>query len=458
MAVRRGMRTAVPLGLIVGGLAVLGGSPLAGSTPARPSVANVTATTPAETVSQQAQDVDFTNDGVGLPAKVVVGWGGRVTAVWYRPDADVGFRSGRLFASVRDADGAWSNPLAVSQPFSFPSGDRFDVAAGRGRAVSVVWSARFQGAMRVFEAHRNEPGWSGPRVLGRGISPRVAMDGSGETTVMGFHRAPHLVSRTPAGVWSEPRVFSRGLDISHTLAANRAGDEVAMWSQYSGRYGERIKAAFRTRTSHGWPRAATVPSQAVASNGAGLGVDPHGRVLAAWTGRGGSVWWARRSLAGRWSQARKVVGDVGHIGEYGWLDLSVNRHGRGLIRWTAEGGRTYVARYRPGHGVGAPVRLSRHRWPWFVAEGSPHLTADGTAVVAGAMGDSRVAYRWQTPGQPWSAVQRLDAAEAVNSVGSRARRMVVLFQDQGLRARVLDLGVRSRQRGGEAGIIGDRGV
>jgi hypothetical protein len=183
----------------------------------------------------------------------------------------------------------------------------------------------------------------------------------------------------------------------------------------------------------------TVRSKAVDNVGAGLAVDPEGRVLAAWARgrRGGQVWWTRRSLAGRWSPAQKIAGDVGVIGEYGWLDLSLNRRGNGLVRWIADIGGTYVARYRRGHGFGAPVHLTRRAG--FMAEGTPLLASGGTAVVAGDTSSDRIAYRWQAPGQPWSPVQRLGASQAVNDVGARGTRMVILFQEQGLRARVIDV-------------------
>lgn len=155
---------------------------------------------PTETVSEKAEDVKYTNDGQGLPAEVVIGWGGQVTAVWYRPDGDVGFGDGQLFASVRDAEGVWSEALPVSQTFAMRSGVRFDVAAGEGTSVSVVWTAPFEGASHVFEAHRDEFGWSSPFMLGRGREPRVVMDGLGRTTVLWWRRGPRVVTRTSEGV------------------------------------------------------------------------------------------------------------------------------------------------------------------------------------------------------------------------------------------------------------------
>lgn len=448
MVLRRGIWSATVLGMALGGSALAVDPQPAASASDPPPAATATSTAsatpsvgPTETVSVQAQDVAETNDGVGLWARVVVGWGGQVTAVWYRPDADTGFRRGRLFASVRGAGGVWSDPVAVSQPFSFPEGDRLDVAAGRGKAVSVVWAVGLEGATRVFEAHRDGPGWSSPIALGKGESPRVVMDGLGNTTVLWSHRAPHVVTRSPDGVWSTPRVFTGGVDDPHALAANRAGDEALLWTQNSTR-STRMKAAFRAPTSQTWPRPATFSTRAVDYVGAGLAVDPEGRVLAAWArsdpGRG-HVWWTRRSLAGRWSPVRQIAGDVGRIGDYGYLDLSLNRHGSGLVRWIAYYGGTYVARYRRGHGFGAPVRLSRDRFPTLEAVGSPLLTGDGTAVVAGGVGNHRVGYRWQARGQSWSAIQRLGASQAINAIGARGSRMAILFQEHGLRVRVIDV-------------------
>ena len=365
------------LGMVLGGALLVDPQPAASTQHLPTRVSGVLAATPSvgptETVSEGAVDVANTNDGVGLPAKVVIGWGGQVTAVWYRPDADVGFRGGRLFASVRDTAGVWSNPVAVSQAFAYPFGVRFDVAAGRGPAASIVWTARFDGANYVFEAHRDEIGWSSPSMLGRGNrnEPRVVMDGHGNTTALWYRRGPRVATRPADGAWSAPRVFRRGGGSPPwALTANRAGDEALVWRVDNG-----LRATFRARTSNHWTRAVAVPGRV--GDFVALAIDRRGRALAAWS-TAGSIQWARRSLHGRWSSARKIPGDVGRIGEYGWLDLSVNRRGRGLVRWTADTG-TYVARYQPGAGFRRAVHLGR----LFRAEDSPLLTAGRTAIVAG---------------------------------------------------------------------------
>ncbi len=380
-----------------------------------------------EVVSVQAEDVEFTGDGRGLPAKVVVGWGGRVTAVWYRPDAEVGYGGGRLYASVREDGGTWSEPVALSEPFPYPSGRRFDAAAGASSSVTVVWSARVDGSNQIFESHREATGGSSPVVLDRGIEPLVTMDGRGEATVLWQRGGIRVATRSAAGHWSTPRRFTTtGGWTPAELATNRAGDKAAVWRQDQG-----LRAAYRDRTSVEWPRAVTVPGKYFEQ--VALAVDRKGRALAAWsTPR--AVWWTRRSLTGHWSPARKIAGDVGQIGEWGWMDLTVNKQGHGLLRWVAQVYDTYVARYRPGHGFQKARRLG----PSFEAEGSPALTGVGTAAVAGQTG-FQVAYRWQAPGEDWSALTSLGSAQAVNDVGTRERTMAVLFQREGLRVRIIDL-------------------
>jgi hypothetical protein len=407
------------------------------SDPANAASASAPSVGTTETVSEQAEDVSAIFDGSGLPAHVVVGWGGHVTAVWYRPSA-TSVRSGRLYASVRGTGGVWSTPLRVSQRISLHL--PYDVAAGAESVVSVVWSARVNGTQRVFESHRDGAGWS-PRIrLGKGTDPRVVVDGRGRTTVMWIsHRKPHLATRTPAGVWSDTRVFrTRGFVFTSALATNRAGDVVALWGEGNS-HGHRTRASWKGHSSRTWRSATTVSTRVVAEDGLELGMDRKGRVLAIWQAASdlgdGHVWWTHRSLAGRWSPVQAIAGNIGHLDEFVNGGLSVNSHGRALAWWDGEG--SFAARYRPGHGFGAASRVNG-----IDAEGSPLLTPDGTAVIAGlrsANGQQRVAYRRQNRGQPWSRIQGLDPAEAMNAVGSRGRRMVILFQAQGLRARVINL-------------------
>jgi hypothetical protein len=376
--------------------------------------------------------------GEDLDARVVVGWGRRVTAVWAR-GGSAGARDSRLFASVRGRRGVWSDAVALTKPFNV-NGQQFDVAAGRKNQVSVVWSARRRGGhTHIFEVHRQGNGWSRPEPFGRGHVPRVTVDGTGETTVAWFHKGTTVASRRAGGTWTTRRYESPGWGWGLNVASNRGGDEIAMWDRVSHDC-VCMWTAFKSKTSVHWSRPHRIYGEPLDDHDPALGPFRSGRVLAAWTWSSSNhVLWTKRSLAGRWSPQQHIRGRVGIIEERGGTALAVVGHGRALLRWTSDGGGTFVSRYRSGRGFGKPVRLTNSRH-FFEAVGPPMLSTDGTAVVAGEMGSPRrVAYRWQLPGQPWSPLQRLDPMEYMIAVDTRHTRLAVLFGNQGIRARMIDL-------------------
>jgi hypothetical protein len=393
---------------------------------------------PAEVVS--SQPADSTNED-SITAQVVVGWGGQVTAVWFR---DSRLRS-NLFASVRGDDGVWSDPVQVSKPGVDNNDIWVDVAAGRGSHVSAVWRAKGSGGhQQVLEAHREGGGWSEPHRVGRadlGTRPDVAIDGRGETTVAWLHRGTRVASRSPDGAWSAVRRYVRpGGAFQVNVAANRSGDEVLMWDNIIAGTCICMWTAFKKRGATGWGRAVSVPGHEEGFYfDPALGVFASGRVLAAWSGaRPDRLVWTRRSPAGHWARPQQVPGRIFGIDEDGGVVLGVGAKGRALAVLGARYSGTWVARYRVGRGFGKTVRLSKRRTS-FEARGAPLMTADGTAVVAGQMFPDRVAYRWQAPGQDWSPLQRLDPTDEVASVAGRGTRMAVLFRKDGLRARIIDV-------------------
>lgn len=377
---------------------------------------------PTETVSDHRRDAKGTT-------RIAVGWGGRVTAVWYRhPPTDSG-SGGRLFASVRRRDGVWSALVPIS---SRNQGARtVDVAAGRGGQVSVVWVARRNGRRLVVETHREQGEWTTPQRLGRGIRPKVVVDGDRQTSVMWFGRRMQVASRDASGDWVR-RIFVRGgTPISYDLATNRAGDEVAIWNAVT---------VSRSRHSAAWSDVETLPF-VMANNeyDPALGVFPDGRALATWN-YAEEVFWARRSPWGRWRRPNEFVRTPGEIEQGGSMATAVTRTGHALIQWNASYGGTVVSRYRPGEGFGRPIRLTKGTGYFVAAYRAVLLAPDGAALVAGE--DRHVgAYRWQKgPGRPWRPVRKLGAPSGLSWVDARGTRMAVLFHDDtGLRARIIDL-------------------
>ena len=388
-----------------------------------------------ETVSEQAQDAEAYD---WLPAQVVIGWGGDVTAVWYRPAVGRrGFLEGRLISSRRTGPGVWSVPAPVSAPFELNE-QSFDVAAGADGRVSVVWSARAGGSQEVLEAHRGRGLWSAPVRVGSGSMPQVAVDGAGDTSVVWFGPSPRVASRPAGGPWGRPTVFAdNGDDFATDIVTNRAGDTVAMWRQVSGPV-RGAGAVFRGRDATAWPPIEDVLSPSFDHNGPALVIRPDGQVLAAWT-LPRDVVWTGRSRAEGWEPLQRIEGRVGYMEEYGRLDLSVNRYGQALAVWLTDVD-TWTARYAPERGLVNPVRLTTRR-DFFRSAGPPLLTASGTAVVVGEVFDDkgpRFAYRWQEPGGAWG-LERRNRVEDVIAVGARGSRLAAMVSDDGLHVAMLDV-------------------
>lgn len=346
---------------------------------------------------------------------VVVGWDARVTAVWYR--------GGRLWASQRTGPGAWSEQVAVSERFSLGL-RRFDVAAGPGRFVSVVWTSGRGRARQVREAHLQGDEWSSPTTLGRGDEPQVAVDGRGETSVIWYRSGvgAKIASRTSSGQWAVQHFPGDGSSYlgGALVVADRAGNEAAMWSP-SSPGAPHLWASYRPASSTTWPPAKGVPGPPGVNYS--LAFTGGGDVLAAWDDYGmGSAF--RDGSTGTWFLRKHVkMAYVDNTEENG-VGLVSDGSGNALAFWNQ-----HVFRWTTESGFGPPRRSPGNRL-------GAMLTKAGTAVVAVA---EPLGYRWQRPGRRWSPARSLGEAlgEAHDpwTSGARGRRMAVLYSNtEGLHA------------------------
>ncbi len=383
----------------------------------------------SETVTEVERD-----GGVGdsTTAAVAVGWSGKVGAVWYRPTPAGSDLFGRLMASTRSKKGSWSRPVRITGRIPDP-GDMV-MSMGRVGQMSVAWSRRVTPRRRVvFEAHRENGAWSRPARLGRGKHPRVAHGGDGVTYVMWVHKNAVIASRSFGGSWTRRRFTEPDDPMAYDVAANRAGDALAMWNGFGSSC---VLTATRQRRSEHWTRSAEPHEACFVDFEPALWVFRNGSALAGWID-GEQVRWARRSADGHWSPATTFGRPNGVIEQSGGIWTAVAGRAQALVVWSAEIGGYFAARYRNGS-FGTPSKLNQKGIPFRARGGT--VSPDGTALVAGYTLGGRIGYRWQRgPRRDWRPFREVTADGSVYSVAGRGRRTAILLNDEGLRVRVIDL-------------------
>lgn len=402
---------------------------LAASTVSGPSAASPPSVGETETVSENERDG---RTGDSVTASIAVSWSGRVTAVWYRPAPEESSLQGRLMGSTRSRNGTWSDPDRISRRIRNPLD--LSLSAGRAGQASAAWTVTVRPGRRVvFEAHLDDGEWSTPERLGRGRNPQVVQDGQGVTHVMWVNKRATIASRSADGAWTRRRFVHGGQPENFDLTTNHAGDAFAMWDEPGCVC---ASTASRPRGSQRWSRRELSGAHFL-DFAPGLGAFPSGRILAAWI-YVERLSWAQRTATGRWSPVRDFGEPNGIIEQSGSMAIAVARRRQALALWSAEVGGHFASRYRPGHGFGTPVRLSE-QGAWFDARGGT-VVPDGAALVAGATRRGQIGYRWQRgPRREWRPLRLLDSVGEVTSVASSGRRTAVMYLNDGLRVRVIDL-------------------
>lgn len=417
--------------VLVAVLAVSSWQPVASTAAPSSGTGSVPVVGGAETVSLHERD-DLRGDV--LTASIAVGWGGRVSAAWYRRPPEASDLPGRLMSSIRNRNGVWSDPVRISRRIPEPA--YVFLAAGRGGRVSAVWISRGpSGRLAVFASHRQDGEWGSRERLGRGDYARVVHDGRGVAHVMWANKRVVIASRATDGTWTRRKFAVGDEPESYELSTNRAGDAIAMWDE-SGCFC--VSTATKTRDSTTWHRRREPAGAYFFDFAPGLGVFPGGRrALAAWI-YGEKLSWAQRSATGVWSPPREFGEPTGSIEQNGSMRMSVSPRGHALALWSTQWGGYIASRYRPGHGFGKPSRLGERGAGFHVGGGM--VTSDGAALVAGVTQHGQVGYRWQRgPWRDWRPLRALNSEGDLAAVNARGRRIAVLFVDEGLRVRVIDL-------------------
>jgi PKD domain-containing protein len=321
-------------------------------------------------------DVSETSEYVSGP-QVVLDSAGNATAVWDRwAGTDM-----VVEAAYRPAGEGWQFPVDLSSVTEEGPGEEL---AGAHNATSpriavdgdgdttVVWE-RYAGANRIFLQAAYKPAgeaWQTPVDIGEvktmwAPEPWIAVDEQGEATAVwtnaGVIESAH---RATGGSWGAPVPISDAKSESYTpeAAVNAQGDATAVWMHYDGsRYV--VESAYRP-VGGSWeaPTLVSAPGEEGGNPHIALGAQGDSTVI--WRGESGGEEAARasyRSPEGDWGEPVdvSVPGD-----QVQFPRVALDAKGNAIAVWASDthelGGHTVVlAAYRPaGEGWGDPTLVS----------------------------------------------------------------------------------------------------
>lgn len=231
-------------------------------------------------------------------------------------------------------------------------------------------------AVKVIR-HRPGEAWSEPRTIGHGYAPQVVADRKGRVAAAWItQRKGHTdgvmsARRGVGGGWSTPVRLTNDRPVASypddgeetfgavdvRLAANPAGDVVAVWSWGSDARHKpwRLQSASRLR-GHGWTEAVRV-TPATGAGYAQIGLDSEGTATLVYErhqlGNPGAV--LQRTLtrgAGTWSAATTLTTNVSQVA------FASGAHGGAIVAFTHNQHKVLALTRAPGGAWSAPVKVS----------------------------------------------------------------------------------------------------
>lgn len=431
---------------------------------------------------ERAFSLPAAGDAVGEPGareiSVAVDSAGRGVAAWTQVDAS----GARLVVAEEQAGGGF----ALREPAAALPGrtESADLITGPDGTAAVAWKQWVDGGGVVFASERDASGaWADPPDLGARFSfpptayePRLATRASGETVLvwnqwMSTGYGVAVARRPSAGApWELPSeaddVLSPHIFFSNApqIAVNERGDALIVWYQAtSGPLMARASERFGPDGEFSRPAAedflsapgAPVDSHVTANPMPALG--PRGEAAVVWTQEDGAgavpVYIATRDPEGRWTRPRDLSDSFSRaLGIARCPQIAFGGAGELYVTWyqdDGEGNRVYGARRGSSgawiEGGRSPILVS--------SEGAQGITpvlavsASGAAVLVWSerAGEAwRVSARRTGPGEPWGPVEVL-SPEGAGDAGNPAvaverasgRTMVAWAQGEPLNARVL---------------------
>ncbi len=317
----------------------------------------------------------------GEVPQVVLDAQGNATAVWQSWNGE----DTVVESAYRPAGGGWQAPVDLSQA----SGEGTLVAgehdAGSPRIAvdgkgdtTVVWE-RYAGTNRIIVevAYRPAGGsWQAPVNVGEvhtewDPAPWVAVDERGDTTVVWNDEGVIESAYQPAGgSWGAPVAVS-GADEAFVpqAAVDAQGDATVVWMSYNGsRYV--VQSAYRP-AGGSWETPTELSEAGENGGDPEIALDSSSDTMVVWDGHSGEngttevVRAAYRPAGGTWQEPADLSA-AGVLIEGNGLRVALGAHGEAIVTWSAYGGSLggydiVQAAYRPAGGSWqAPVDLSEN--------------------------------------------------------------------------------------------------
>jgi hypothetical protein len=360
------------------------------------------------------------------PQVAVDGSGGTV-AVWARSDGSHTI----IQASGRPAGGAWGPVFDLSQSGRDAIAPQVAVDSA-GNAVAV-W-ARTNGAHTVVQGASRPAGggWTSARDISdsekNSQEPDVVIDPTGRAIAVwsrydGFDNIVQSAQLAPGAgaVWSEPVDLSdKGENAEEPqVAADAAGDAVAVWSRLEGT--DMIaQAAFRP-AGGGWQAADNLSEAGGDATEPEVSVDPGGFAAAVWSravGGVGTVEAAEMAPGGHWLEPIELTGS----GEDGTQPGIALAGGRAVTVWTLAGPGPYSTIQSRERVSGGPWQatqdLTKKGLTQTVVAPQVAIDPNGNAAAVWARSGASptvIEGRTKPAGAPWTGLTELSELGSTSS-------------------------------------------
>jgi hypothetical protein len=331
-----------------------------------------------------------------LGLQVAVNPAGDAAVIW----AGYGSGSGLVVrAAIRPAGGAWSEPVALSDPED--DADEPSIAIDAQGTVTAVWTAGELNDYGVVEAATRPAGgdWGEAVELSDGLAstPLVAVDPEGEVTavwtLVDLNRYDGVIqskTRSAAGEWSAEAVDVSGegaLASEPTIAVDPQGDATVVWRRQDipGPNGIHTFVQTAQRVDGAWSAPFSLSNEDGIAGDADVTVDPQGNATAIWFYWGTSrfVQVRSRTAAGAWGETVTLSAKSGMLEpQEGNLQVAADAGGNVTAlweTWAAPNLTIRSARLEVGGAWSAPVTLSAagsySLWPQMAVDPQGHVTA-----------------------------------------------------------------------------------
>ena len=293
----------------------------------------------------------------------------------------------------------------------------------------AVWQYEETSGNGIFANHYDRTDlWGEPIQIddgnGGAANPKLAVDDSGNGFAVWEREAD---DGSTSNIWTNrydvddgwgtPELLQNGQVTSArspSIAADPAGNAIAVWVQRNIETGQQVIWANRYEPDTGWGSAGPIDDMpaALAGTGTAVDMDDDGNGIAIWARPTQGVLWANRYAAGSgWGTAELIKSDseTGAAGPR----LDVGPDGDAFVVWVqTQETRDDIwgIRFSGASWEEAPVRLDRYEDG---SKQSPDIAVDGTGVAHAVWSQADVDFEniWATqytPGSGWGAAELIE--------------------------------------------------